>query len=282
MLMLKQAAERKGKGGQRNPGPDPQQQRQQQRQQQPGAQATAAEQQQQLDAGQQAEPARGHEAPAAQQRGAGAPQGAQAQPGKAQQGGKQGSDSLFQQKRLKDKKKEYLKQKKLKKKGKGGHPLLTEKEAALAARTAATAPRLGETAYQPLKVQLKRKHWAGEGTEAATASKRCTEIFERQMATARAAAAAAEAARDDGVGAAHTAPQRKAAAGGGSGGGKKQRKVAAGPADEAVRQQLIEAYRQQKQSKLQSSGKTPLLSASAKSLAELVRHDAGKAPFHHQ
>lgn len=43
-----------------------------------------------------------------------------------------------------DRKKEYLKQKKLKKKGKGGDPLLTEREAALAARTAATAPRLGE------------------------------------------------------------------------------------------------------------------------------------------
>lgn len=41
--------------------------------------------------------------------------------------------------------------------------------------------QLSQTANQPLKVQLKRKHWAGEGTEAATASKRCTEIFERQV-----------------------------------------------------------------------------------------------------
>ena len=99
-----------------------------------------------------------------------------------------------------------------------------------------------------------------------------------QMAQARAAAAAAEAARDDG--AVQAPPQRKQA-GSGSGGGKKQRKAAAGPADEAVRQQLIEAYRQQKQSKLEAAGKTPLLSATAKSLAELVRRDAGKAPFHH-
>lgn len=38
-----------------------------------------------------------------------------------------------------------------------------------------------QTAHQPLKVQLKRKHWAGEGAEAATASKRCTAIFERQV-----------------------------------------------------------------------------------------------------
>lgn len=98
------------------------------------------------------------------------------------------------------------------------------------------------------------------------------------MAQARAAAAAAEAARDDG--AVQAPPQRKQA-GSGSGGGKKQRKAAAGPADEAVRQQLIEAYRQQKQSKLEAAGKTPLLSATAKSLAELVRRDAGKAPFHH-
>ena len=100
------------------------------------------------------------------------------------------------------------------------------------------------------------------------------------MAQARAAAAAAEAARDDGAVAAQAPPQRKPA-GSGSGGGKKQRKAAAGPADEAVRQQLIEAYRQQKQSKLEAAGKTPLLSATAKSLAELVRRDAGKAPFHH-
>lgn len=99
------------------------------------------------------------------------------------------------------------------------------------------------------------------------------------MATARAAAAAAEAARDD-MAVPQQAQQRKPAAGGGGGGKKKQRKAAAGPADEAVRQQLIEAYRQQKQSKLEAAGKTPLLSATAKSLAELVRKDAGKAPFH--
>ena len=42
-------------------------------------------------------------------------------------------------------------------------------------------------AYQPLKVQLKRKHWAGEGSEAASASKRCTEIFNRQVCVLRAA-----------------------------------------------------------------------------------------------
>ncbi len=100
------------------------------------------------------------------------------------------------------------------------------------------------------------------------------------MATARAAAAAAEAARDDGAGAQQASLQRKPAPGGGGSGGKKKRKAAAGPADEAVRQQLIEAYRHQKQSRLEAAGKAPLLSATAKSLAELVRHDAGKAPFH--
>lgn len=99
------------------------------------------------------------------------------------------------------------------------------------------------------------------------------------MATARAAAAAAEAARDD-MAVPQQAKQRKPAAGSGGGGKNKQHKAAAGPADEAVRQQLIEAYRQQKQSKLEAAGKTPLLSATAKSLAELVRKDAGKAPFH--
>ncbi|KAI7837298.1 hypothetical protein COHA_008912 [Chlorella ohadii] len=264
MLALKQVAASKAVGGRMNAPQQPNQLQQRQRQDraQPGAPGAQPEQQQ-LGAGQQREPARGHEAPAA-----GAQQGPQVPQAKAPQG-KQGPDSLFQQKRLKDKKKEYLKQKKLKKKGKGADPLLTEKEAAQAARTAATAPRLGETAYQPLKVQLKRKHWAGEGAEAATASKRCTEIFERQMATARAAAAAAEAARDDGAVAQQAAPQRKPAPGGGGSGGKKKRKPAAGPADEAVRQQLIEAYRHQKQSRLEAAGKAPLLSATAKSLAEL-------------
>ena len=97
------------------------------------------------------------------------------------------------------------------------------------------------------------------------------------MAAARAAAAAAEAARDDGASAPALAQPRKPA-----GGGKKKRKAAAvGPADEAVRAQLIEAYRRQKQSRLEAAGKAPLLSATAQSLAELVRRDAGKAPFHH-
>jgi hypothetical protein len=146
----------------------------------------------------------------------------------------------------------------------------------VAALAAVNRPAFGEQAKQPLKVQLKRKHWAGEGTEQGVASKRCTQIFERQMATARAAAAAVEAARDDGAG--QQQQQRKPA-------GKKnlkqqkQQQEKAQP-DEAVRQQLIDAYRQQKLQRLETDGKTPLLSATAQSLAALVRRDAGKPSFH--
>lgn len=214
MLMLKQAAANKGGSGRKNSTQHPQQAQQQrqdrQERVQPAHQSAQAEQPQQ-HGGQQPEPARGHEepaAPATQQRAAGgAQQGQQGQQAKLQQR-KQGPDSLFQQKRLKvglgvglsvdgcrrarlrrckvlciwavlglsvaqptvpysrlawsgptnpavaccrtqqDRKKEYLKQKKLKKKGKGAEPLLTEKEAALAARTAATAPRLGEVSWE--------------------------------------------------------------------------------------------------------------------------------------
>lgn len=156
-----------------------------------------------------------------------------------------------------------------------GHadPLLTEKEVELKAAAAAAGPRFGEQAYQPLKVQLKRKHWAGEGAEEASRS-RLTQLFDRQMSQARAAAAAAEAARDDG---ARPQPPRSKAAGGG---GKKKQRGPAAPPDEAVRQQLIDTYRHQKLQRLQASGKAPLLSATAQSLAELVRRDAGKDSFH--
>ncbi len=195
----------------------------------------------------------------------------QQQQRKQQQQGWQHADH----KRLKDRKREFLKQKKLKKKGRTD-PLLTEKEAQLAAAAAASAPAFGEQAYQPLKVQLKRRHWAGEGEQAASASKRCTEIFKRQMAEAARAAAAAEAARDDGAAAAVGQQQRPRPQG-----GKKAKAAKAkaqhGAPDEAVRQQLIDAYRQQKQLRLEAAGKVPLLSATAQSLADLVAREARAA-----
>ena len=188
---------------------------------------------------------------------------------------------------------------------------LGDKELAQARITAASRPLFGETASAPLKVQLKRKHWAGaaEGTtEAQAASRRCTQIFERQMAVARAAAAGAEAARDDGrhqgrggggsggvqaVVAAAAAGQRRLRQQGqqsGAGAGKQKRRkqaaapvpAAAQPPDAGVRQQLIEAYRQQKQQRLEAAGRVPLLGATAQSLAALVRQDkdAGKESFH--
>ena len=182
-------------------------------------------------------------------------------------------------KKLKDKKKDFLRQKKLKKRQRqegGGSGALVGKEAEVAALAAVNRPAFGEQAKQPLKVQLKRKHWAGEGTEQGGASKRCTQIFERQMATARAAAAAVQAARDDGAG---QQQQQRRSAGKTKKQLKQQQQDKAQP-DEAVRQQLIDAYRQQKLQRLTEDGRTPLLSATAQSLAALVRRDAGKASFH--
>ena len=89
-------------------------------------------------------------------------------------GGATATDALFQHKRLKDRKKEFLKAKKLKKQQRRGGSSgseLTEKEAQLAAAAAASRPAFGEQAYQPLKVQLKRKHWAG--AEAGRGESRC-------------------------------------------------------------------------------------------------------------
>lgn len=122
-------------------------------------------------------------------------QGAKAAP--LPQASTQQQQSVFQPKGLKGTKKAYLKQKKLKKKGRHMEAEMTEGEAALAAQAAASRPAFGEQAHAPLKVQLKRKHWAGEGTEKQAASRRCTAIFERQMAAARVASAAV--ALDDGL-----------------------------------------------------------------------------------
>ena len=99
------------------------------------------------------------------------------------------------------------------------------------------------------------------------------------MAAARAAAAAVEAARDDGAG---QQQQRRKPAGKKNQQLKQQQQQQQDKAqpDEAVRQQLIDAYRQQKLQRLEADGKTPLLSATAQSLAALVRRDAGKASFH--
>ena len=178
------------------------------------------------------------------------------------------------ERKLKDKKKDFLRQKKLKKRQRqegGGSGALIGKEAVVAALAAVNRPAFGE--------QAKRKHWAGEGTEQGVASRRCTQIFERQMAAARAAAAAVEAARDDGAG---QQQQRRKPAGKKNQQLKQQQQQQQDKAqpDEAVRQQLIDAYRQQKLQRLEADGKTPLLSATAQSLAALVRRDAGKASFH--
>ena len=148
MLALKAAAA--GRSG----GARTQQQQQQRQQQRPQQQARAQQQaEQQQPAEGDAQPARGQEAPpaAAQQqqqhddapRGQPAGGGGKGQQGQQEQAPLEGS-LLFQQKRLKDKKRAFLARKAARKAGRGGDPLLSGTEAALAARTAASKPAFGE------------------------------------------------------------------------------------------------------------------------------------------
>jgi hypothetical protein len=105
----------------------------------------------------------------------------------------------------------YLKERKLKKKkGKGGASgaaaeLVTPTELKLKAKQLEQAPKVGEVADAPLKVQLKRKHWAkseqqaaaggaqgGSTSNAAAAAgplagqSRLSRIFQQQMESAQA------------------------------------------------------------------------------------------------
>lgn len=188
------------------------------------------------------------QAPAGQQRANSTPDGPEAMQHPASR--KQQQPSLFAGKKLKASKKKFLAYKKAKKKGKlpGLDAALGEKEAALAAAAAASKPEFGEQAAQPLKVHLKRKHWAGDPS--ADIARRCTAIFERQMAAARAAADAPAA--EDGT----SCGQRK----------KKKATNQQQPPNEHLRLHLIEAYRQQKQAQLG----TEYGAATAATLAALV------------
>jgi len=97
-------------------------------------------------------------------------------------------DLWDQPKKLKQRKKEYLNKKKLKRRGQDGTALLAslhEKE------LVQDKVKFGERVDAPLQVQLKRKHWVkrgGDGTGAGaedTSKERCTRIFAQQMATAQ-------------------------------------------------------------------------------------------------
>lgn len=99
---------------------------------------------------------------------------------------------------LKARKKEFLKRKKLRKKGKAvgngddSGEEDSDPEARLAAATAATRPKFGETSAQPIKANLKRRHWTAEDKRATDT--RLTTLFKKQLETA-AGKAASEATR---------------------------------------------------------------------------------------
>ncbi|CAK0783634.1 hypothetical protein CVIRNUC_006833 [Coccomyxa viridis] len=85
---------------------------------------------------------------------------------------------------LKPRKKDFLKRRKLKKKGLL-HLLDEEPEEDLEAELLQDRhkPKFGEQAEAPLKINLKRKHW-DSSARLGGASKHCTDIFQRQMSEA--------------------------------------------------------------------------------------------------
>ena len=154
---------------------------------------------------------------------------------------------------LKPRKKAFLQRKRMKKVGRQD----PASKAALAGHVPAIRPRLSEPASAPLAWQLKRKHWAAsEGTEPGASSRRCSQMFEHQMQTAR--GTAAPAAPDQGA----AIKKRR---------GHPSRIQSAGD----MRQQVVDGYRQQQTARLEAAGITPLRPA-LQSLAALVHQPTSK------
>ncbi|KXZ42001.1 hypothetical protein GPECTOR_226g496 [Gonium pectorale] len=150
----------------------------------------------------------------------------------------------FVDKKLKAKKKEYLKRKQEKKQAKGGQEVVVEKELELKHRDKV---KFGEVVHAPLEVHLKRKHWADQER---SANDRCKEIFLKQMQQAQQRMSGGAAAADEGLALAARAggraakPLSGAAGGAGPAPGKgKKRKAPIDSETEAIRQQLIDSYR---------------------------------------
>lgn len=141
---------------------------------------------------------------------------------------------------LKARKKEFLKKKKLRRKGKlagqGSDEEGSDPEERLRETAAATKPAFAEQAEQPIQMNLKRRHWTDEDQK--RAGKRCSKIFERQMNQAR----------------------RQAGVVDGRGGSR--------VVSEELRDELVEAYRQHKRV---GGGAKP--KATLRSLTELVHRD---------
>ena len=160
---------------------------------------------------------------------------------------------------LKQRKKDFLAKRKLQKQGRYQHPGEGEKEdpeQRHLAAAAAARPTFNEQAEQPIKVNLKRRHWTDQEK---TASERCKQVFVNQLERAKRQAALA-ASGDADAGLALAAGSRR----------KQQ------PSEE-VRLDLVDAYRQHKRSKKGGDGAT----ATMHSLAALVRRDAGREQQFH-
>ncbi|GLC34627.1 hypothetical protein PLESTB_001240900 [Pleodorina starrii] len=152
---------------------------------------------------------------------------------------------LFVEKKLKDKKKDYLKRKaeqKRHKGGPGGGQLVVEKELQLRDKV-----KFGEVVHAPLQVHLKRKHWADKEK---TANERCKEVFLKQMQQAqqRMAGGAAAAADDEGIalrraGGSGAGAGKGSVGGGGAGPKNRKRKAPMDEETEELRQRVIESYR---------------------------------------
>lgn len=176
-----------------------------------------------------------------------------------------------EEKKLKSSKKEYLQKKKiLKKKGKlqstsimlpkrdnddNSEEEMVDKEKLLLARGIASKPSFGEVAHQPLSLNLKRKHWNDQ--KAATDSERCKKLFVEQLENAK------KMATGEGV-EKHSKRASKVVD------KKKESKSRKEPVVEAVRQQVIDNYRDVKKKKLEQEGRTLVTTATAASLAALV------------
>ncbi|GIL94176.1 hypothetical protein Vretimale_339 [Volvox reticuliferus] len=157
----------------------------------------------------------------------------------------QGADrftELFVQKKLKDKKKEYLKRKaELKHKRGARAQVVVEKELQLKDNV-----KFGEVVDAPLKVHLKRKHWVEQER---TANERCREVFLKQMQQAKRRLAGGEAVEDEGI----VVPDRDSKGGrrgakgasprSGAASNNHKRKAPMDAATEELRQQVIDSYR---------------------------------------
>ncbi|GLI64160.1 hypothetical protein VaNZ11_007345 [Volvox africanus] len=179
---------------------------------------------------------------------------------------------LFAQKKLKAKKKEYLKRKaEMKHKRGAKSQVVVEKELQLKDNI-----KFGEVVDAPLKVNLKRKHWVEKER---TANERCKEVFLMQMKQAKRRLGAGEAIEDEGI----TVRDRDSGGGRRSAKGANSRSGAApnnhkrkppmDAATEELRQQVIESYRAARKSG--GFHNVVVGNATMASLSHLVGKDGG-------